>query len=334
MSGLGLCEDLELKATEKGDQKFAHPSFYEASKTTVDGALSSIDGAIAGLNSAINSAMKVAQAATRDFEVWGRAIPNPLPDVPDIPEDPIPPLPFTSLDEGLVYPLSADYYRVRQNADACAIFAEGGTRIWSGNLVTYAGAGATGAAFGGRASRSFAAHLGAYGVVALGVGEIVNKGKRVFDEVADFSERIAVRVEKFLERLIKVVLRLQAKVAAKFVPGANVISLIHDLIRIKKVIEDIKEDIDFLKNVVERLTGLKGEIEAWAATQTERLMAFLEAVSLIDRIPQVNLGAPLGDAPKPDEEEIQKDVDDTKPDFSDLGEKEQQDVEDALEELE
>lgn len=327
--------DLDLDIQKEGKAKLKHSKEYKALRITVDAAIETLHGTIDFVNELIQDVVDLARTMTSDAEIhtpFGTVvIPNPLDiPIPDVPE--IPKLPFETLDEGLVYPISGDYKGIRKNAESCEEFDKGGTEIWSENLRHYSVA--CFLAFEGEASTAFAAHMAGYSIVAKAIGDIVHKGEKVFKQVAKMSEKIAVRVEKVLVKLLKIIIKISKRIASKFVPGVALVSLVWDLINIKSVIEEFKADIEFCADLVDNITDMKEEIEAWAQTQADRLKAFKEAATLINELPTVRLGKPLDQIPPVDPGATQESVDGNKPDFGKDGGDEAEAVDDALDNLE
>jgi len=226
---------------------------------------------------------------------------------------PIPSLPDKSLDEYVVYPLSGDYLRIKQNAEACRIFGKA-MKTWGHNF------GVIGLnqvlAIGGETGVAMGAQLGLYDLAVQGMGGVVAKGSAVFDYVARISERIAIRVEKALVELGQRLLRLSSKLVRWGRGYWGALMLAKDLV--DKGLGAITEVIDDAKYVIEAINAcfeLKDAVEEWCRTQGERIKAFKEILEYVKALPSVDLGTPLGEAPDIDPAKVKEKIDDIVADF-------------------
>lgn len=226
---------------------------------------------------------------------------------------PIATLPTKSLDQYVVYPLSGDYLRIKQNAEACRTFGKA-MQTWGHNFGVIGLNQAL--AVGGRVGISMGAQLGLYDLAVRGMGGVVSKGSVVFDYVARVSEKIAIRVEKALVELGERLLRLSSKLLRWGRGWFGALSLAKDLI--DKGVGALTEVIDDVKYVIDAINAcfdLKDAVEAWCRTQGERLKAFKEILEFVQALPGVQLGTPLGEAPDIDPAKIKKTIEDIVPEF-------------------
>jgi hypothetical protein len=231
----------------------------------------------------------------------------------------LPRLTEKSLDDYVVFPLSGNYYRIQQNGAACKILKDGMT-AWGANFGRLAVNSLL--AFEGQAQTSFAAHLGAYGVVMAGVGRVMSSGSAVFDSIAVVSEKIAIRVEKMLIEMGKKLLKLSKTVGKRFLGGwASAALLIKDLAEHGlSVITDVVDDVKWCIAAIDKCFELKDEIEAWAQTQADRLDAFKEIATMVEELPGVDLDIPFQDAEVPDFDKIEEYIETIDPDFAETDE--------------
>ncbi|MBM0124059.1 hypothetical protein [Pimelobacter simplex] len=244
---------------------------------------------------------------------------------------PIPSLPTTSLDQYVVYPLSGDYLRIKQNAEACRTFGTA-MKTWGHNF------GVLGLnqvlVIGGEVGVTMGAQLGLYDLAVQGMGGVVSKGSAVFDYVARISERIAIRVEKALVELGERLLRLSSKLLRWGRGYWGALMLAKDLA--EKGIDAITEVIDDAKYVIEAINAcfeLKDAVEEWCRTQGERIKAFKEILDFVKALPSVDLGTPLGEAPAIDPVRIKEKIDDIVADFGADGGQAEEDLDAASDDL-
>jgi methyl-accepting chemotaxis protein len=212
-----------------------------------------------------------------------------------------------SLRDYVVYPLSANYARIQQNAAACHVVNKA-MAVWGSNFTKLSLK--VELAMRGQASLGLLAQMNLYHLAARGIGAGVAAGAGVFDQIALMSERIAVEVEKVLVLLGRKLLSLSAKVGRKLVPGfgwivtaAEIVSTMGDNIR--DIIDDIKE----VAHLIVASKDLIDEIKAWAETQAARLEKFQEVLSAVQELPSIGAMKSLGDLPV-DTSAIEKTLDD------------------------
>lgn len=220
----------------------------------------------------------------------------------------------SSLDEYLVYPLSGNYYRIQQNGSACKILQQG-MNTWASNFTALSKNSLT--AFEGKAQISFVAQLTAYNLVMRAVGGVTSAGSVVFNSIAKFSERIAIKVEKVIVEMGKRLLRLSKVVAKRFLGGwASLALLLKDLAEHGlAVITDVVDDVKWCIDAIDACFDLKDEIEKWAQTQADRLEAFKEIAQLVTNLPTVTIGMPLNEVPPLPKGPLKDLLDGVTPDF-------------------
>lgn len=226
---------------------------------------------------------------------------------------PIPSLPTTSLDQYVVYPLSGDYLRIKQNAEACQTFGTA-MKTWGHNFGVIGLNQAL--TIGGEVGVTMGAQLGLYDLAVRGMGGVVSKGSVVFDYVARISEKIAIRVEKALVELGERLLRLSTKLARWGRGWWGALSLAQDLIdKGLGAITEVIDDAEYVINTINACFDLKDAVEEWCRTQGERIKAFKEILDFVQALPSVDLGTPLGEAPDIDPAKIREKIEDILPDF-------------------
>ncbi len=198
-----------------------------------------------------------------------------------------------SLRDYIVFPLSANYAQIQTNANACKM-VDGAMQQWGGNFAQLSGKVAMG--LEGQAGLALIAQLNLYGVVMRLVGKGVGAGSVVFDDIALMSEKIAVEVEDVLVILGKKLAKLSSKIASRFVPGLGWALLAIDIARTKgAVIQDILDDIEQCRQIIDDCFALVEEIKAWAETQADRLATFQELLETVKDLPVIGDMVPLED---------------------------------------
>lgn len=183
-------------------------------------------------------------------------------------------LPEGSLEELLVHPLSGDYGAIRRNADACHRVADA-LETWTGNLARLGLAVVP--AWGGLAGLACAARLQAHALAARTLAEVVRRGSVLFEEVADVSERLGVRVEELLVELGKALARLACRLLARVGGPAGWAAFAADVaLRGIDAVTDLVEDVRRVLGLVEDLRALHRTVAEWAELQRTRLDVFAE----------------------------------------------------------
>lgn len=207
----------------------------------------------------------------------------------------VPRLSELSLRDYIVFPLSANYAQIQANASACQI-VDGAMQQWGGNFSQLSGK--VFLALEGQASLGLVAQLNLYHAVMALVGKGIGEGSVVFTQIATMSERIAVEVEDVLVILGKKLAKLSSKVASRFVPGLGWVLLAVDIARTKgAIIQDILDDIEEVRTIIDDCFALVDEIQAWAETQADRLAKFRELLEVVQNLPVIGEMVPLGDLP-------------------------------------
>lgn len=187
-------------------------------------------------------------------------------------------LPEGSLEDLLVRPLTGDYVRIRQNAaathhvqDALATYGDNVVRLSLGVDPRW----------GGAAASSYLVRLQLQAAAATGLGHLVARGSVVFDHVADYSERLAVRVEGLVMELVERGRRLVTKVLTRLF-GPGWVALAAEIaVKGLDVVADIIEDVRRVLEIVETLLRLRDEVTEWVEEQRERLQVLLEMRDLV-----------------------------------------------------
>lgn len=190
----------------------------------------------------------------------------------------LPRLPEGSLDELLVLPLTGDHRRIRQNAEAVRQVADAlgdYARSTAGLAV------AVDPRWSGAAAASYLVRVGRHAAVAQGCAELVRAVAPAFEEVAEASERIAVEVEELVVELVEKARRLATRLLARVsgplgwgVLAADV--ALHGI----DAVTDLVDDVRRLVAIIERLTAMQGEVEAWVEEQRARLEALREVADV------------------------------------------------------
>lgn len=178
-------------------------------------------------------------------------------------------LPEESLEELVVMPLTGDYRRIRQNADALH-HIDAAMAVYARNTARLAIA--TDPRWGGNAATSYVFRLVRHAAAARGSGELLSLVRPVFDEVADFSERLAIEVEELVVELVEKGRRLVARILAR-VAGPTGWAVLAGDIALNGIdaVMDLIDDAQRIVAIIDRLIEMKGEVEAWVEEQRARL---------------------------------------------------------------
>lgn len=190
-------------------------------------------------------------------------------------------LPEGSLEELLVMPLTGDYRRIRQNADATGQVRDA-LRTYSENAARLAVAAEP--RWGGEAAAGFLLRLGGHALAARGLGLLVAEAAPLFELVADHSERLAIEVEELVMELVergeRVVRRLLARIAGPAGWAAWAAEL---AVKGLDAVTDIVDDVERILWIVDRLLEMKGEVADWVEQQREQLSLLLQLADLARR---------------------------------------------------
>ena len=181
----------------------------------------------------------------------------------------LPRLPEESLEELVVLPLTGDYRRIRQNADAIA-HVDAALATYARNTTRLALA--TDPRWGGEAASAYLIRLGLHAAAARGSGELITLAVPVFEEIATFSERVAIEVEELVVELVekgrRLMTRLLSRVAGPLGWGVLAADVaLHGF----DAVTDLVEDARRLIAIIDRLTDMKGEVVDWVDEQRDRL---------------------------------------------------------------
>ncbi|NYJ02759.1 hypothetical protein HNR19_003457 [Nocardioides thalensis] len=244
-TGLLDADPLELPEPDGGDRTLRHDPEFVA-----------LDNGLSGIRDTINRGVDVLNG-------FGAGLPK---------------LPEGSLEDLLVRPLTGDYVRIRQNA-AATHHVRDALSTYGGNVVRLSLG--VDPRWGGAAASSYLVRLQVQAVAARGLGEVVARGSVVFDEIADYSERLAVRVEGLVMELVERGRRLVTKVLTRLLgPGAVALAAEIALKGID-VVTDIVEDVQRVIEIVETLLRLRDEVAAWVEEQRARLEVFLDLLDVV-----------------------------------------------------
>lgn len=192
------------------------------------------------------------------------------------------PLPEGSLRELLVEPLSGDHGAIRQNAEACHVVREALVAIshHQGGLVLWAGP-----RWGGLAADAQAVDVAGRALLTRGLAEAVAAAVPVLDHVADYCERLTVRVEELVvecgERLARLVRRLLTRVSGPLGWGVLAYEVATDGL---DAVMDLVDDARRVLEIVETLLELQDTVAAWAREQRDRLETLLDLPDLVRAI--------------------------------------------------
>jgi hypothetical protein len=240
-SGLLDPDPVDLPAPDGGDHTIRH-----------DPELIALDRGLSGIRDVINHGIDVLNSV-------GVGLPR---------------LPEGGLEELLVRPLTGDYIAIRENAqathhvqDALATYGDNVVRLSLGVDPRW----------GGRAASSYLLRLQGQAAAARGLGLVVARGSVVFDEIADFSERLTVRVEELVMELVekgeRVVRKLLTRVSG---PGGWAVFAAELALRGVDAVTDIIDDIRRVLEIVDELLALHGDVTHWVEVQRDRLRLLLE----------------------------------------------------------
>lgn len=188
-------------------------------------------------------------------------------------------LPGESLEELLVLPLTGDYGRIRQNADAC-----GRVRLaldtWGGNFARISLG--LDPRWDGMAAAAFFARMQAYDLLARALGEVVGRGAAVFEEIATVSEAIGVVVERVIVALGRLLARLARKVLEKVAGPAGWTAFAVELAtKGLHAMTEIVEDVELVLSLIAAARDLRDTVREWAEVQRQRLGLFAELPALV-----------------------------------------------------
>jgi hypothetical protein len=203
----------------------------------------------------------------------------------------ITPLSDKSLRDYIVYPLAADYTAIRRNADACKRMKTG-FDTWGHNFGQLAAK--TPQSIRGETGVAVMAVFKSFDVCMGGVGDAISLGSLAFDGIARVSERIAVEVEKALVLLGTKITKLASKVGTRVIPFAGELIMAFNAIKDLlggdsplKQFQDILDDIETVRKIIEDCFNLADTIKEWAQVQAHRLDTFHDVLDTLGGLPVV-----------------------------------------------
>jgi len=181
----------------------------------------------------------------------------------------LPRLPGGSLREYLVEPLVGVPGEIRRNAEACVVFGEALETV-GGNLarlVTWIDP-----QWDGAAATGFVVEVGARAIGMRALGALVGRGRVVFDEVADFCERLAVEVERLVVELGELLQRLARRVLSRIAGPLGWGVFAFDIATHGfGAVTDIIDDVQRAWELVETLLGLHDTVAEWAGAKRQQI---------------------------------------------------------------
>lgn len=190
-------------------------------------------------------------------------------------------LPEESLEELVVLPLTGDYRRIRQNADAVAQ-VDAALAVYAHNVARLGIA--TDPRWGGEAAASYLLRLGRHAAAARGAGELLTLAVPAFGEVADLSERLAIEVEELVVELVekgrRLVVRLLTRAAG---PAGWAVFAADVALHGLDAVTDLVDDARRIVAIIDRLLEMKGEVADWVAEQRARLAVLRDIAEVARR---------------------------------------------------
>lgn len=223
-------------------------------------------------------------------------------------------LPEKSLEDFIVFPLSGDYYAIQQNASSCRNLARA-FRDYAENFGLLALNAQL--AMKGRAGAALTAHIGLYSAVMTSISGVIRGLATVFDELAELSEKIAIKVEKIIRVLAQKLFKLMKFLLKRINAAVGL------FVTLKEIAEkgtafftDLVDDVKTVKNLIEVAFGLAEEVEAWAKEQADRIKTVKQVVSIARKLPHARGKMNLSDLPD-NVVNVKKSLTDLKTDFGD-----------------
>ncbi|GEP36487.1 hypothetical protein NPS01_01500 [Nocardioides psychrotolerans] len=181
-------------------------------------------------------------------------------------------LPDGSLEELLVVPLSGDWEAIGQNAVACHQ-VEDALSTWSRRVL---GLGVHAAlVWRGAAASAYVVRVEGLALAGLALAVTVGRAALLLDEVADFCERLAVRVERLLVDLGETLARLARRILTRIAGPLGWAVFAADIATSGMgAVSDIIDDVRRVADTIDTLTALQHEVSSWAQVQAARLESF------------------------------------------------------------
>jgi len=188
-------------------------------------------------------------------------------------------LPHGSLEDLLVVPLSGDYTAIRANAVACHQ-VEDALAGYAAGCTALSLAAAT--RWRGHAAAAYLVRLDAHALAAHGLGRLVGEGALVFDEIADFCEDLAVRVEELVVELGETMARLVRKLLSRVSGPAGWATFATELaFKGLDAVTDIVDDVRRVLAIIDTLQELQDSVRDWAEEQRARLDLLLDLPGML-----------------------------------------------------
>lgn len=223
-------------------------------------------------------------------------------------------LPEKSLEDFIVFPLSGDYYAIQQNASSCRNLARA-FRDYAENFGLLAFNAQL--AMKGQAGLALTAHIGLYSVVMTTIAGVIRGLATVFDELAELSEKIAIKVEKIIRVLAQKLFKLMKFLLKRINAAVGIFLTLKDLAeKGTAFFADLVDDVTTVKNLIEVAFGLAEEVEAWATEQADRIKTVKQVVSIVEKLPHARGKMNLDDLPA-STMDVEKSLKDLKTDFGD-----------------
>ncbi|TNM36582.1 hypothetical protein FHP29_20870 [Nocardioides albidus] len=187
-------------------------------------------------------------------------------------------LPEESLQELVVLPLSGDYRRIRQNAEAIG-YVDAAMARYAGSTLRLAVA--ADPRWTGDAAAAYLLRLGRHAAAARGAGALLALAVPAFEEVARFAERVAVEVEELVVELVERGTRLMMRLLARAAgPAGWAVFAAEVALEGLDAIADLVDDARRLVAIVDRLLEMKGEMVGWVEEQVDRLARLREVADV------------------------------------------------------
>ena len=176
-------------------------------------------------------------------------------------------------------PLAGDHVAIRGNAVACHQVEDalGGYAAGCTALSV-----AVVSRWRGRAAAAYLVRLNAHALAARGLGDLVGEGAVVFDEVADFCEDLAVRVEGLVVELGEAMGRLARTLLTRVAGPAGWAAFGAEVaLKGLDAFTDIVDDVRQVLATIDTLLELQATVGAWAEEQRDRLDLLLDLPGML-----------------------------------------------------
>jgi hypothetical protein len=124
--------------------------------------------------------------------------------------------------------------------------------------------------------------LHAHALAARGLGDLLGAGAQVLDEVADFCEDLAVRVEELVVELGETMGRLARTLLTRVAGPAGWAAFGAEVaLKGLDAFTDIVDDVRRVLATIDTLLELQATVGAWAEEQRDRLDLLLDLPGLL-----------------------------------------------------